>query len=254
MLIDTHAHLDEEQYNDVRELIIEEAQRQNVGLIINPGIDLASSMKSIDLAKEYSMIYSAVGVHPHDVKDLNMEDYIQVENLAKHLKVVGIGEIGLDYYYEYSPKALQIMAFEKQIEIAEKMDLPIIIHSREAHQDTYNILKGHNGLEGVMHSFSGSWEMAEKYLDLGFYISFSGSITFKNARKLPEVAEKVPLDRLVVETDSPYLTPVPYRGKRNHPCYVEYVVRKICEIRCCSYAVLLNKIEKNVHDLFKKLD
>lgn len=254
MLIDSHAHLDDEKFHGNIDEIIKEATDKELKLIINPAVDLESSKKSIRLADKYSMIYAALGVHPHEVKNIDNDTYDEIIKLTEHPKVVGIGEIGLDYYYEYSPRELQIKSFHKQIEIAQQLKLPIIVHSRDAHEDTYNVLYEHRSeLTGVLHSYSGSWEMAKKYLDMGMYISFSGPITFNNARKLPQVAQNVPMDRLLIETDSPYLTPVPYRGKTNHPAYVNYVALKICEIKGCNYEWFIENIENNVYNLFKKI-
>lgn len=254
MLIDTHAHLNDERYKDTIDDVIIQAQREDIRVLINPGVDLTTSISSIELAENYDFIYAAVGYHPHEAKDATEESWTRIEELTFHDKVVAIGEIGLDYYYDYSPKNIQIDVFERQIKLAKKRELPIIVHSRDAHQDTYDILDYNKiGLNAVLHSYSGSWEMAKKYLDLGFYISFSGPITFKNAHKLPEIAVKVPLDRLLIETDSPYLTPVPYRGKTNHPIYVKYVAEEICKLRNMDLEILLENIKENTMRIFPKV-
>ena len=254
MLIDTHAHLNDERYKDTIDDVIMQAMKADMRLLINPGVDLTTSLSSIELAENYEFIYAAVGYHPHEAKDAIEESWRRIEELTLHDKVVAIGEIGLDYYYEYSPKNIQIDVFERQIEMAKSKNLPIIVHSRDAHQDTYDILE-HNktGLNAVLHSYSGSWEMAKKYLDLGFYISFSGPITFKNAHKLPEIAVQVPLDRILIETDSPYLTPVPYRGKTNSPVYVKYVAEEICKLRKMDLEIFMDNIKENTMRLFPKV-
>lgn len=255
MLIDSHAHLDDIKYQGIQEDIIKDCKKDNVGIIINPAVSLESSYSSIELANKYDIVYAAVGIHPHEASNITGENLSSIKDLANETKVVGIGEIGLDYYYEYAPRKEQIAVLERQLEIAKEVDLPVIIHSRDAHQDTYDILKKYKeGLRGVLHSYSGSWEMAKRYIDLGFYISISGPITFKNARKLPEVVENVPLNRLMIETDSPYLTPVPFRGKVNHPKYVKYIAEKICEVRKCDINELLSSIEDNVKGLFNKIN
>ena len=254
MLIDTHAHLGDEKYHGIIEKIIQGAIENKVEIIINPGTDLKSSIECVELSSKYPFIYAAVGIHPHEVRTTENDSYEKITELAKNSKVVAIGEVGLDYYYEYTPRDEQIIAFEKQIEIGKEMDLPLIIHSRDAHKDTFDILEKYKGdIEGVVHSYSGSWDMAKKYLDLGLYLSFSGTITFKNARKLPEVVSRMPIERLLIETDSPYLTPVPHRGKINDPSYVEYVARKISDIRECTYEDFCEEIIKNTYKLFSKL-
>ncbi len=254
MLIDTHAHLNDERYKDNLEEIIKQAREEDLRILINPGVDLATSISSVELAEKYEFIYAAVGYHPHEAKDATEETWRQIESLTFHNKVVAIGEIGLDYYYEHSPKEVQIDVFERQIELAKKIELPIIVHSREAHQDTYDLLnKSKDRLSAVLHSYSGSWEMAKRYLDLGFYISFSGPITFKNAQKLPEIATQIPLDRILIETDSPYLTPVPYRGKTNNPTYVKYVAAEICRLRNMDIEKFIENVKENTMRVFTKI-
>lgn len=255
MLIDTHAHLIDEKYEENRSEIIEGLQNNRMEILINPAVDLDTSRKGIQLAESWDFIFVAVGYHPHEARHASEEDLKQIEKLSIHPKVVAIGEIGLDYHYDFSPREIQQEIYEKQIDIAKRQKLPIIIHSREAHQDTFDILeRNKEGLTGVLHSHSGSWEMAKRYLDLGFYLSISGPITFKNAHKLPEVAEKVPLDRILIETDSPYLTPAPYRGKVNNPAYVRYVAEEICRLRNIEFEELLLQIKENTLALFTKIE
>ncbi|MPW25283.1 YchF/TatD family DNA exonuclease [Alkalibaculum sp. M08DMB] len=254
MLIDTHAHMNDDRYKDNLDEIINLIKKEKMTILINPGVDLETSISSIELAEKYDFIYAAVGYHPHEAKDATEEKIEKLDTLTDNKKVVAIGEIGLDYYYEYSPKNIQKKVFEAQIDLAKKRDLPIIVHSRDAHQDTYNILKNNsNNLRGVLHSYSGSWELAKRYLDIGFYISLSGPITFKNAHKLPEIAVKVPKDRILIETDSPYLTPVPYRGKTNNPIYVKYIAQEICKLREVDIKIFMNDIKKNTLELFDKI-
>ncbi|HAE60810.1 MAG TPA: hydrolase TatD [Eubacteriaceae bacterium] len=254
MLIDTHAHLDDKAFKDDIKEIIENFKKEGGKLIINPSYDRKSAENALKLSHEYKLVYAALGMHPHDASAADEKFYKFMLNNSHEDKVVAIGEIGLDYYYDNSPRIVQMEVFKRQMEIADKQMLPVIIHSRDAHQDTFKVLESFKGrVTGVMHSYSGSWEMAKRYLDLGYYISLSGPLTFKNSRKLPEVAANVPLDRILVETDSPYLTPVPYRGRRNNPSYVRYVIEKVAEIRGISVEDLMENIEKNTYRLFKKI-
>ena len=234
-LFDTHAHLDDERFDEDRELLIEKLKEENVSLVVNPGADMKTSRAAIKLAEKYDFIYAAVGIHPHDVKDIKEEDLIELEQMAKHEKVVAIGEIGLDYYYDNSPRELQREFFIKQIELANKVNLPIIIHSRDASIQTYEILKEYKKDIGcVLHCFSQSMEMAELYLKLGSHLSFAGPLTFKKSHKLKEVARNMPLDKIFIETDSPYLTPEPFRGRRNDPAKVKYVAEELSNLRAIS--------------------
>ena len=237
MLIDSHAHIDDQKFDADREAVLEQARANGVELIINPGADEASSLRAIAMSEKYPMVYATVGVHPHDAKDYERERTGQLlKAWAQKEKVVAIGEIGLDYHYDLSPRDVQQTVFIEQLAIAREVKLPIVIHNRESMEDMVRILKEHFSPEygGVMHSYSGSAEMAKVFLEMGFYLSISGLLTFKNARKLPEVVAMMPLDRLLVETDSPYLTPTPYRGKRNEPAYVRLVVEEIARLRGIS--------------------
>lgn len=233
MFFDTHAHLDDERFNDDRNELIRGLPSRGVSRVINPGIDIDSSNKCIDLSQKYEILYAGIGIHPHEAD--NVEDgYLDVlGTMAQHKKVVAIGEIGLDYHYDFSPREIQKKCFVEQIELSAKLKLPIIIHNRDSHQDMLDILKSNKELlvGGVMHCHSGSWEMTKILLDLGLYISLGGPVTFKNAKRPVDIAKNIPLDRLLIETDSPYLTPVPYRGKRNDPGHVGLVADKIAEIR-----------------------
>lgn len=232
-LFDTHAHLDDKKYDQDREQMLKRAQDKGIMHIVNVGYDLFSSQRSIRLAEQYSFIHAAVGIHPHDAAEADEEVFNKIAMLAQHPKVVAIGEMGLDYFRDLSPRDVQQQVFRRQLGLAREKGKPIIIHDRDAHGDIMNILKEEQAWQigGILHCFSGSWEMAQECLDMGFYISIAGPVTFNNARKLVEIAAKIPLNRLLVETDAPYLTPEPYRGKRNESAHVYYVAEKIAEVR-----------------------
>lgn len=253
MLFDTHAHLDDKRFDDDRDELIRGLPERGVSRVITPGIDVDSSKKCVDLADKYDIVYAGVGIHPHEASKLEDNYLDQLRTMAQNKKVVAIGEIGLDYYYDFSPRDIQKQRFIEQIELAAELKLPIIIHNRDSHEDMLNILREHKDLinGGVMHCFSGSWEMAKIVLDLGLYISLAGPVTFKNAKKPVEVAKNVPLDRLLIETDSPYLTPVPYRGKRNDPGHVALVAEKIAEIRGITVEEVGRITTENALNLFK---
>lgn len=236
MLTDSHTHLNDTQFDEDRDEVIRRAQEAGVTRILNIGFNRETIPTSIELAEKYDFIYSTVGWHPQDAITMQEEDLAWLESLCAHPKVVAIGEIGLDYHWDTSPKDVQADVFRKQIRLARKVGLPIVIHDREAHQDIVQILKEEKAAEigGIMHCFSGSVEMARECLDMNFYISFGGPLTFKNAKKPKEVAVEVPLDRLLVETDAPYLTPHPFRGKRNETGYVRLVAETLAELRGMS--------------------
>lgn len=253
MLIDSHAHLDDERFSGDTEGIIENFENDNLELVINIGADLRSSKNSVELAKTHENIYATVGVHPHSAKEVDETTIDSLRKLAKEEKVVAIGEIGLDYHYDNSPRDLQRKWFIEQIKLAKELDLPISVHSREATKDVLDIItkEAEDGkLRGVIHCFSDSVEIAYEYLKLGFYISLAGPVTFKNAKAPKEVAKIVPLDRLLIETDSPYLTPTPHRGKRNEPKYVRYVAETIANLKEISFEKVKNATNENVKTLF----
>jgi TatD DNase family protein len=230
-LFDTHAHLLSEKFDEDRQILIDALPSRDIIGLIEIGTDLEYSEKAQRLAESTDYIWAAVGVHPHDAGEMP-DDYINnLTEIAKRPKVVAIGEIGLDYYYDFSPRDVQRDVFERQLELAQKLNLPVIIHMREATQDTLAILREHKGLRGVMHCFSGSAETAQICISLGLHVSFTGSVTFKNARKVVEAAAVVPLNRLMAETDCPYLAPEPVRGRRNDPSNVRYVIGKLAEIK-----------------------
>ncbi|MBQ9914672.1 MAG: TatD family hydrolase [Clostridia bacterium] len=231
MYFDTHTHLDDERFDDDRDTVVQKMRDARVSLAVNIGSDMKTSRKSIEIAKAYDGIYAAVGVHPHAAEEMTDEDITALAQMAKGPKVVAIGEIGLDYYYDNSPRELQKKWFQRQIELAKELDLPYVVHDRDAHADCMEIIKKSGYFRGVMHCYSGSCEMARELLELGFYISFAGPVTFKNGRKAKEAAIYVPMERLLIETDSPYLTPEPYRGQRNDSSYVQYVAKEIAALK-----------------------
>ena len=252
MLFDTHAHLDDDRFDKDRDETIMQCQRDGVELILNAGSNIETSVKAIALAKKYEFIYAAVGVHPHDAAEMDEETAGVLAALAGNKKVRAIGEIGLDYHYDFSPRDVQKQRFVEQIDLARQLKLPVIVHDREAHGDVMDIFKKTRIKEvgGVLHSFSGSAEMALECIKLGLYISISGPVTFENARKTVEAVKQVPLDMLLIETDSPYLTPVPYRGKRNYPGYVRLVAEKIAEIKGISFEEVARQTLENGKRLF----
>lgn len=252
MLIDSHAHLDGKEFDQDRDEVIAFARKMGVDRIINIGFDLPSSRRSVNLAGQYPGVYAAVGFHPHDAKKAGENYLAELEKLASHPKVVAIGEIGLDYYYNHSEPEVQKRVFREQIRLAKRIGKPIVIHDRDAHADILHILKeekaGENG--GVLHCFSGSYEMAKECMKMGFYISLAGPVTFKNAKKGLDVAVNVPLNRLLIETDSPYLTPEPYRGKRNEPGYVRYVAERIAALKGIPLEEVAEATTRNAEELF----
>lgn len=245
MYFDTHTHLDDEKFEQDRELVIQMIQDEGVSLAVNVGSDLASSKQSLALAEQYDFIYAAVGIHPSEVGNMQDADLDTLAKMASHEKAVAIGEIGLDYHYDEPARDVQKIWFEKQLRLAQELSMPYIIHDRDAHQDTMDILKKVGYFNGVMHCFSGSCEMAKAALDMGLYISIAGQVTFKNAPKVQEVAKMVPIDRLFIETDSPYLTPEPYRGERNHSANVRFTCEKIAELKGVSKEMLASATLEN---------
>jgi TatD DNase family protein len=237
MLIDTHAHLDSPKFDNDREEVITRALQAGIDTIVNIGFNRETIPSTMALAEQYPFIYAAIGWHPTDAADMKLEeDLAWIEQLCGHPKVVAIGEIGLDYFWDTSPKELQHTVFREQIRLARRLNKPIVIHNRDAHEDIIRLLKEEKASEvgGIMHCFSGSWETAKQCLDLNFHISFGGPVTFKNARVPKEVLERVPLDRLLLETDAPYLTPHPHRGQRNESAYVRLVAETAAQIKGVS--------------------
>jgi TatD DNase family protein len=250
--IDSHAHLDDKRFNKDRDEIIRYLHDDGIEAVLNPGADLKSSKKAVEIAEKYPNIYAAVGCHPHDTKYMDDETMNIFRELAKSKKVVAIGEIGLDYYYNNSERDVQKKWFREQIRLAKELDLPYIVHDRDAHEDLLRIMKEehYDGARGVLHCYSGSVEMAREFIKLGFYISLAGPVTFRKARVPKLVAKEIPFDKLLIETDSPYLTPEPFRGKRNEPMYVRFVAEEIAEIRNVSLDEVAEKTNQNFKTLF----
>ncbi|HEY5562183.1 MAG TPA: TatD family hydrolase [Clostridiaceae bacterium] len=252
MIFDAHTHYDDVAYQEDREQILGQLIRNNVEGILNCGASLEGARESAILAEKYDFVYAAVGIHPEyaDIVDYNV--LMELRELSKKDKVKAIGEIGLDYHYKENPtRQIQMDAFRKQMELAREVNLPVIIHDREAHEDTLNILKEYKGVVGEIHCFSGSSEFAIECMKLGYYIGFTGVVTFKNAKKILDVIKKVPLDRILVETDSPYMTPVPFRGEKNRSEYVKYIIEKIAEVKEVSYEELECRTNLNTRELLR---
>ncbi|MFC4737758.1 TatD family hydrolase [Bacillus daqingensis] len=253
MLIDTHVHLNADQFADDVDDVIRRAQEAGIDKMIVVGFDTKTINLAMELIETYPFLYAAVGWHPVDAVDFDDDKLAWLEELTRHPKVVAVGETGLDYYWDKSPHDVQKEAFRKQIALAKKMKLPLIIHDREAHEDITAILREEEAAEagGIMHCFQGDEEMAKACLDMNFYISFGGPVTFKNAKLPKEVAKIVPDDRLLIETDAPYLAPHPYRGKRNEPAYVRLVAEQLAELRGITYEELAAQTTKNAETLFR---
>ncbi|WP_407536154.1 TatD family hydrolase [Cetobacterium somerae] len=248
-LVDTHCHLDNEKFDEDRLEVIERI-KENLEFCVNIGYDLSSSKKSLELAKEYDFIYAVIGVHPIDIAEYSEEVEKELELLGKNPKVVAIGEIGLDYHWMTEPKEIQQERFKSQLELAERLNKPVVIHTRDAMEDTVNILKEYPNITGVIHCYPGSLETAKQLVDR-FYLGIGGTLTFKNSKKAVEVVKDIPLDRIVIETDCPYLTPEPFRGKRNEPIYVEYVAKKIAEIKEISVEDVTKITTENAKKLYR---
>jgi TatD DNase family protein len=253
MLFDTHAHYDDIQYENDRDDVLKKIFESGVGYVLSVSVDVASTVENIALSQKYDRVYTATGIHPHNVKELQSQAIFPIEEFATHNKVVAIGEIGLDYYYENSPREEQKTWFAKQIALALRLGKPVIIHDRDAHKDTLDIVKAERAKEvgGVFHCFSGSVEMAREVLNQNFYISIAGPVTYKNAKKLVEVVRYLPEDRILIETDSPYLSPVPNRGKRNDSRNLVHIAEKISEIRGVSVDHIADITTQNAKRLFK---
>lgn len=250
-IVDSHCHLDDEKFDMDRDEIISDFEKEEIDFVVDPASDVASSEKIVEIVKKYDKIYGAVGIHPHEVENITDKDLKKIYDLSFSEKIVAIGEIGLDYYYDNAPREKQKEIFIKQMEIAKKRKLPVIIHTREAMGDTYEILsKFKSEVKGVMHCYTGSIEMAKRFIELGYYISISGAVTFKNAVKVREMAKQVPIDNLLVETDSPYLTPEPNRGKRNESKYVWLVAKKVAELKEIELNNLIYNTNSNARNLF----
>ncbi len=252
MLFDTHAHYDDESFDADRDAVLTALPEQGVGLILNPGCDVESSRKAVRYAAAYPHVYAAVGIHPENCGGCTAGDLDAIRALAQQPKTVAIGEIGLDYYWaENPPRDFQQQVLRQQLALARELALPVIIHDREAHADTLAIVREFPGVTGVFHCFSGSPEMARELLKMGWYLGFDGPVTYKNARRAPEVAAVTPLDRMLIETDSPYMTPVPYRGRRNDSGYVHLVAEKLAEWKGVTPEEMARVTTENGKRLFR---
>ena len=251
-IFDTHAHYDSGGFNADRDAVLAALPAAGVGLVVDPGCDVESSRAAVALAERYPHVYAAVGIHPEDCAGCTDDDFTALRALCRHDKVVAIGEIGLDYYWaENPPREFQQQVFRRQLALAEELDLPVIVHDREAHGDCLDIVRDYPELRGVFHCYSGSPEMAAELVKLGWYLGFDGPVTYKNARRALEAADVTPLDRIVVETDSPYMSPVPNRGKRNDSTNLPYVVEKLAERKGVSPEEMERIVWENGLRLFR---
>lgn len=231
-LFDTHAHLLDERFDEDREALAASLPSLGVAYMLEAGTRVQDAKGMLHFVERYPYMVAALGTHPHEAKDMRPEHLMELETLLRHQKAVAVGEIGLDYHYDFSERDVQRRVFGEQLELAIALSLPVVVHEREAVEDVKSILRAHkNGLSGVMHCFTGSYETARDYIDLGLYVAFGGALTFKNARRALEAAEKLPMDRLLIETDCPYMTPEPYRGKRNDPSLVRLVCERLAALR-----------------------
>ncbi len=252
MYFESHAHYDDGRFKNDREEILNLLPSCAIDYVINVGCDMKSSRESIKMAEKYDYIYAAVGVHPHDAENMKESDLDEIRQMSNHKKVVAIGEIGLDFYYDNSPRDIQRYWFKRQLEIVKELNKPVIIHSRDASQETFDIIKESGVKKGVIHCYSGSAQMAMDYVKMGFYIGVGGVVTFSNAKKLVEVVETIQLEQILIETDSPYLSPIPNRGKRNDSRNLQFVVEKIAKIKDISPEKVANITKLNAKQLFFK--
>lgn len=254
MIFESHAHFDDKKFDNDRDLLLQELLSGRICGIINVGASIESTKTTIALAEKYKRIYAAAGVHPSDIDDLNEESFVWLKEQLKHPKAVAVGEIGLDYYWEKDPDVQEAQRywFARQMNLAKEAKLPVIIHSRDAAEDTVRVMKSVHADEipGVIHCYSYSAELAREFMKMGYYIGVGGVVTFKNAKKLKETVEQIPLSRILVETDAPYMAPEPFRGKRNHSGLLEFVVKKIAELKGVSEEEVEEATEKNARELF----
>lgn len=248
-IFDSHAHYDDERFSEDLHTLLSDMSNCGVSHIVNCATNLSSAKKCIELSEKYPLIYTALGVHPHECSDAQNDELEQIEKLLSHKKCVAVGEIGLDYHYDFSPRELQLEFFEKQLILANKNNLPVIVHDREAHADTMDLLKKYKP-KGVVHCFSGSVETAKEVVALGMYIGLGGAVTFKNAKKPLEVAAFVPTDMLLLETDCPYMSPVPFRGKRNDSTLIPYTAQTIAQVKDIDVQQLIDITNSNAKKLF----
>lgn len=251
MLIDSHAHLEMKEFDSDREEVIKRAGREGVDFIITVGTNLKLSLKAVTLADKYENIYATVGIHPHDVAKTNQNTLDDLKKLINtHKKIVAYGEIGLDFFRNISPQEKQLELFGLQLELAKEFNLPVVIHDREAHRQSLETVKASGVCRGVFHCFSGDYEMAKKCMDLGFYISVPGTVTFDKSKTIQDVAARVPLSSMLLETDAPYLTPVPHRGKRNEPSFIVHTAKKVAEIKKIAWDEVARATSVNAMNLF----
>ena len=248
-IFDSHAHYDDSRFDEDRDELLTSLKDEGVSYIVNCGCDLRTCLKTLEISEKHDFLYAALGVHPHEAEKTTEEDLAEIRKLYCNKKVVAVGEIGLDYHYDFSPREIQKEVFEKQLILANELDLPVIVHDRESHEDTMNLLKKHRP-KGVVHCFSGSVEMAKEIVKLGMYIGLGGAVTFKNAKKPIEVAEYIPLEYLLLETDAPYMTPVPHRGERCHSGHIALTAEKIAEVKGMDTQELIDRCNENAKRLF----
>ncbi len=253
LLFDTHCHIDEERFDVDRDQMLIRMRENGVGYCVCVGSDMETSRRSMAFAQNAPGVYAAVGIHPHEAKYFKPDDILTLKSWFSHSKVVALGEIGLDYYYDHSPRDIQREACAAQLALGYKENMPVIFHVRDAHGDMLDIMRAQGGKlpRGILHCYSGSWESAKEYLKMGFYLSIAGPVTFKKAPSQWEVAQNVPLERLLIETDSPYLAPEPMRGRRNEPAFVLHVAEKIAALRNISLQELAAATTKNAKDLYR---
>lgn len=252
MIFDSHAHYDDEQFNEDREELLKELKNNGVIGIINCGSSLKGLEMSVKLSEEHDFVHAAAGIHPENADEFNESVKRRIEDLAEAKRIVAVGEIGLDYYWdENPPKEVQKQVFKAQMEIAKKYNLPVIIHDRDAHGDTLEIMKEYPGVTGVVHCFSGSVEFAKECIKLGYYIGVTGVVTFKNSKVIKEVVKNIPIEKLLVETDCPYMAPTPHRGKRNQSDYIEYIMNEVAEIKGLTIEQISEFTIFNTKSLFK---
>lgn len=250
MIFDTHAHYYDKRFSEDRDDVLKDLKNHDISYVLNAGCDLKTSQMSILLADEYDFMYASVGFHPHEAKHYDENSTAMLENMAKHEKVVAIGEIGLDYYYDNSDREIQREVFAKQLQLAKKLNLPVIVHDRDAHKDCLDIILQNPVQKLVYHCYSGSVEYAFELVKLGYKMSFGGTVTFNNAKVSKEVIKAIPMDNIMLETDCPYLTPVPHRGKRNDSRYLNFVAEEIAKLRGITYEEVCTKTTKTALEFF----
>lgn len=251
MIFETHAHYDDPAFDRDRDRLLALLKNEGIAPIVNIGASIETTKSTVELAHRYDHVYAAIGVHPSDCGDLTENDIEWLKDLSSDEKVVAIGEIGLDYHYDEPDREIQKKWFTRQLELAGDISLPIVVHSRDAAQDTFDIIKDFRGLRGVIHCFSYSAELAREYVKMGYYIGVGGVVTFKNGRKLHEVVKEIPLESIVVETDAPYLSPEPYRGRRNSSAFIPYIIERIADLKNVSYETVERVVYENAVDLYK---